>query len=262
MSRFLIYLFVCFPVFVALSQDTKNSKFDKLSLSKGWNLKFEDDCTQKWNSNWFLDGLLAKVKNNKQGMTFSAGPVAFNDAHHAVLWTKESFSGDIKIEYEYTRKDSATKMVNILYVQATGVAPHDADIFEWRKEREIPSMKIYFNNMRALHISYAAFNNNDEPIKVDYVRARAYPVLPNRSFKQMEIEPSYFDTKLFQTNVTYKVTVIKTNQDFYFNVAGADGAKLISWKLTEKETVNDGRIGLRHMYTRSSQYKNFKVYTK
>ena len=29
-----------------------------------------------------------------------------------------------------------------------------------------------------------------------------------------------------------------------------------------EEAVEEGRIGLRHMYTRSLQYKNFKVYTK
>lgn len=247
---------------IVLCQEPNKMNFEGLNQSGDWHLKFRDNCTENWQSKWFLDGLNAKVNNSDQGMNFSAGPVAFDDAHHAVLWTKDSFSGDIKIEYEYTRKDSATKMVNILYVQATGVAPNAVDIFEWRKEREIPAMKTYFNNMKALHISYAAFNNNDEANKVDYVRARAYPVLPDRTFKQMEIKPSSSNTGLFKTGLTYKITVIKTNKDFYFHVEGEDGAKLFSWKLTENETVNEGRIGLRHMYTRSSQYKDFKIYTK
>ncbi|NQY09030.1 MAG: DUF1961 family protein [Flavobacteriales bacterium] len=242
-------------------QTEVNSETEEPNQSEDWNLVFEDDCTKDWQTNWFLDGLLAKVENNEEGMTFSAGPEAFNDTNHAVLWTKKSFAGDIKIEYEFTRRDTAHRMVNILYVQATGVSPYSTNIYEWRKERETPSMRTYFNNMKTLHISYAAFNNKDLT-KPDYVRARIYPVNAERTFKQMAIEPSYYDTKLFLPNVTYKITMIKTNTDFVFQVEGADVSKEFAWKLTEKQTVTEGRIGLRHMYTRSSQYKNFKVYTK
>jgi hypothetical protein len=83
-------------------------------------LKFSDPCTEDWEDNWFLDGNIATVENTENGMNFKAGPVNRNDAHHAVLWTKESFSGDVKIEYNYTRTDSQTVNVNILYIQATG----------------------------------------------------------------------------------------------------------------------------------------------
>ena len=53
-------------------------------------------------------------------MTLTAGPEFKNDAHHMVLWTKDTFQGDLKIEYEYSRIDEATNCVNILYIQATG----------------------------------------------------------------------------------------------------------------------------------------------
>ena len=36
------------------------------------------------------------------------------------MWTKESFAGDIRLDYEYTKTDDATEAVTILYLQATG----------------------------------------------------------------------------------------------------------------------------------------------
>jgi hypothetical protein len=38
----------------------------------------------------------ATITNRKDGMDFIAGPEAFNDAHHAVLWTKQDFKGDLR----------------------------------------------------------------------------------------------------------------------------------------------------------------------
>ena len=40
-------------------------------------------------------------------MTLTAGPEFRNDAHHMVLWTKDSFEGDLRIEYASTRLDEA-----------------------------------------------------------------------------------------------------------------------------------------------------------
>ena len=79
-----------------------------------------------------------------------------------VLWTKESFSGDIKIEYDYIKTDDESRCVNILYIQATGdeEGVYEKDISKWGKLREIPAMKTYFENMNTFHISYSAFGND------------------------------------------------------------------------------------------------------
>jgi hypothetical protein len=51
-----------------------------------------------------------------------------------VLWTKRSFAGDVRIEYDFTRLDTALEhtSVCILYIQATGVGNGEfaRDIFE------------------------------------------------------------------------------------------------------------------------------------
>ncbi len=241
-----------------------SSPYEQLKNTKEWKLELDDECTDHWQDNWMLDGLIATVENSDLGMNFVAGPEHRNNAHHAVLWTRQSFKGDIKIEYEYTRTDSQLINVNILYIQAQGIGggEYDKDISQWNHLRTIPDMRIYYNYMDPIHISYAAFPmENDDPTK-DYIRVRKYPVTPDRTFHQMEAEPSYYNMGLFLPDVTYKVTVIKANKMLYMQVEGDGKDELYSWDMSAKDPSIEGRIGLRHMFTRSARYKNFKVSVK
>jgi len=247
---------------IECKEGIKEECFDKLNASKDWGLRFEDECTNDWTQNWTLDGLIAKVENSEKGMRFSAGPEFENDAHHAVMWTKESFSGDIKIEYDYTRTDSETSCVNILYIQATGdeEGHYAKDISKWKEMREVPAMRTYFENMNALHISYAAFVNSADTSF--YVRARRYPKPDGESFDVTKVPPSYDNEGYFKTGETYHITAIKTGTKLFFKMEGEDETKIFYWDLSEVKPVMEGRIGLRHMYTRSATYRNFKIYSK
>jgi len=241
----------------------EKGQFRRINKSSDWELKMFDNCTQDWTQQWFMDGLLATVEHSDKGMDFSAGPVNRNDAHHAVLWTKQSFKGDIKLEYNFTRTDSQLVNVNILYIQASGLEKEGfgKDISQWNAYREVPTMSKYYYNMDALHISYAAFDMvNDDP-EADYIRVRKYPAKMNE-FGKTDLKPAFFETGLFKTGVSYAITVIKTGSKLYFEVEGDNDKQLFSWDLTEDQQVNEGRIGLRHMFTRSSMYSDFKVYTK
>ena len=84
----------------------------------GWQVVFSDPGLGDWQEHWFVEGLKATVKYDEKGIVFTSGPVPMEQASHAVLWTKQSFEGDIKIEYDYTRLDSmtASTSVNILYI--------------------------------------------------------------------------------------------------------------------------------------------------
>jgi hypothetical protein len=238
------------------------SAFDALNEQAGWNLEFEDKCTAEWKSKWALDGLNASLENSDKGLHFSAGPEFKNDAHHAVLWTKKSFEGDLKIEYDYTRTDSETKCVNILYIQATGKGeePYAEDIFAWKSLREVPAMRSYYDNMNTLHVSYAAFVNSSDTSY--YVRARRYPRPENASFNETKIAPSYDNEGYFKTGETYHITVVKTNTQLFFKMEGKEISRLFSWDLSAIDPLSLGRIGLRHMYTRSAIYRNFIIYSK
>lgn len=260
---FTIALLLLLYVFGSCTQP-QATDYKSLNKSKAWNLQFEDKCTSKWENNWFKDGLISEVEQNDLGMDLIAGPVNRDDAHHTVLWTKQSFKGDIKMEYEYTRTDSQIVNVNILYIQAQGIGKEGrgADIAEWNTYRDTANMWKYYFYMDPLHVSYAAFPMVNEDPENDYIRIRKYPAETQEKFKDTEILPAYFKTGQFLPDVIYKITVLKTGTKLYFNVKGNGDEKLYSWDLAEGQSPLEGRIGLRHMYTRSSRYKNFKVWTK
>jgi hypothetical protein len=236
--------------------------FANLRDSKSWNLAFQDDCTNDWTENWSLDGLIATVENTLEGMHFKAGPEYKNDAHHAVLWTKASFFGDIKIEYDYIKTDEEARCVNILYIQATGDGEgvHEADISKWKALREVPAMRTYFENMNTLHISYSAFGNQENSFH--YVRARRYPKPDDQPFKVTQLDPSFDRQGFFKTGQKYHITVLKTKEHLFFKMESKNGVELFQWDISKIEPITEGRLGLRQMYTRSSIYKNFKVYSK
>lgn len=234
------------------------------NAASDWKVQFADPGTGNWQDNWFLDGPLAKVINTEKGMDFSAGPVNKDDAHHAVLWTKASFKGDLKIEYNYTRTDSQLINVNILYIQASGIgtAPFVQDITQWNDYRTIPTMSKYWRNMNLLHISYAAFPTVNEDPDNDYIRVRRYPATENVEFSETEVPPAFERTGLFLPNVTYKMTWIKTGGELLLKVEGDGKSQEYAWDLSAFPPITEGRIGLRHMYTRSARYSDFKVSVK
>jgi hypothetical protein len=238
-------------------------RFETLS-AQDWQQVFFDSGTDDWQENWSLDGLKATVVNSDEGMQFTAGPVPRENASHAVMWTKQSFSGDVKIEYEYTRTDNANQYVNILYIQATGSAAAGvaADITTWADQRTVPAMSVYWGNMDTYHISYAAYGSKPVTDDYDYIRARRYrPDIEPRKNGPI-LEPDNFErTGLFAPGVPHQVTVIKKGNELFMMIRNADKEYLAHWETTEQPPITEGRIGLRHMWTRSARYRNFSVYT-
>ena len=232
-------------------------------MQREWREQFADDGTNDWRGEWFVDGLRADIRNTPEGMVFAAGPVAYDNGSHSVLWTKEDFVGDIRIEFDYTRLDTISRFVNILYIQATGKqeGPLSEDIVDWSALRQVPFMSCYFDNMELLHISYAAFGNEDDKNE-EYVRARRYPTRPDREFNETDLPPDYFQTELFRPGITYHFTAIKTDEDLFFEVKNDDVRQLFRWPLGEVEPLIHGRVGIRHMWTRCSRYANIRIATR
>jgi hypothetical protein len=227
--------------------------FDQATLGQ-WREIFSDSGSDDWKQRWFLDGEVGTVKTTPEGMVLTAGPEFKNDAHHMVLWTKESFTGDVKIEYEYTRLDESAKVaVTILYIQATGSGkrPYHKDITQWNVLRKVPTMSTYFNHMHTYHISYAAL---PEP----YIRGRRY-VPEKDGLKGSELKPDYFPEALFKTGVTHKITVVKKVRDLFLRVENAEQTFYGHMANPNLPEITEGRIGLRHMFTRSARYSDFRV---
>ena len=236
----------------------RNNKaaFEKAAAGTSWVEVSSDGCTRDWKAKWFLDGEVGTVTNSKEGMTLTAGPEFKNDAHHMVLWTKDTFEGDLKIEYEYTRLDEATNCVNILYIQATGSgdSPYAKDIKKWSELRKVPAMKTYYNHMNTYHISYAA----NPGTKKAYIRGRRY--MPQKQgLKGTELKPDYSTPNLFATGVKHRITVIKQDRHLCMRVENPDQVAYFHMINPDLPVISEGRIGLRHMFTRSARYANFRV---
>jgi len=261
LSRLLLLLaLLAAQASVAQDSRTDEHQFEEL-LSKQWQQIFFDEGSEDWQQHWFLDGERGFVKNTAEGMVFSAGPIRGDNGSHNVLWTRASFEGDIKMEFDYTRLDDIDYAVNILYIQATGIGkePYVEDILEWSNLRIVPYMNRYFRHMNLLHISFAAFPLKEGP-QQDYVRARRYPVLPGQSFgKDTRLPPDYENTGLFLPGVTYHFTCIKHGQKLFLKVSNEDVETLFSWDTATFEPVTKGRMGIRHMYTRAARYANIRI---
>lgn len=231
-------------------------EFDALS-GRNWKEVFFDSGTEDWRKNWFLDGKKAVITHSDKGMDFHAGPTFKDDSCHAVLWTKESFTGDLKIEFEFARLDREHRCVNILYLQATGSGdgPYTKDLSRWNHLREVPAMKEYFGHMFAYHVSYAAFTNTDR-IEPGYIRARRYMA---GELAGTEIEPDYDPAGFFDYGVPHTMTVIKSGDHIYLKVVNERRELLCYWHNSEFPSITEGRIGLRHMFTRASRYRNFRI---
>jgi hypothetical protein len=223
-----------------------------------WQEVFVDAGTDDWKRQWFLDGEVGQVTTGPAGMELTAGPEFGNDAHHMVLWTRESFEGDLKIEYTYTRLDNETRCVTILYIQAegSGEGPYATDITEWNELRRVPAMRTYFNHMNLYHLSYAAFPNNEDTTQ--YIRGRRY-MPEGDGLKGTGLTPDYYPEGLFEPGVPHTVSVIKQDRDLFMRVQNFDQTAYFHLKNPNLPVIERGRIGLRHMYTRSARYQDFRI---
>lgn len=239
--------------------------FDELNKAHFWQQKFNDNGHYNWQKKWFLDGKEAHITHSENGMTFTTGEIEMEPSHHSVLWTKQHFVGDIKIEYDFTRLDTENKWATMLYVQATGVEGgiYHKDISQWRDLRNIPYMKTYFNNMNLLHISYASYGKDDVGVDKDYIRARRYPVKEGGVFRtDTVIEGDVFSSGFFVPNKTYHIIVIKKQHELFMQVTNENKkSRLFSWNTSKFPLVKEGRIGLRQMWRKSATYRNFTVFT-
>ncbi|AWB66194.1 hypothetical protein C2869_06985 [Saccharobesus litoralis] len=240
----------------------KQAVFNQLN-ELAWQQVLFDSGEQNWRDNWLVDGLVGTIENTPQGMHIKAGPEAYNHAHHIVAWTKQSFSGDIKIDFEYTRTDNAELFVNVLYLLATGeqTPGFDKDIMNWAEHRQEPFMRHYFGKMNTYHISYAAFGLGEVDAPDDYIRARRYMPLANQGLKDTALEGDNINTGFFKTGVRHQVSVIKKGDALWMKVANPEQSQVYYWSTASHPAITEGRIGVRHMFTRSALYRNFTVST-
>lgn len=261
MKKIVLFALLIYSVDQLFAQDLSMvADFGKANVMP-WKIIFEDDCTEAWQKRWVMDGERSHITQNSQGMDYFAGDERFNDTCHSVLWTKQKFSGNFKIEYDFTRIDTSTAPgVNIIYLLATGSGKgvYKKNIFKWNDLRRVPAMKEYFNHMNVYHISYAV--NGTSNLDPDYVRARRYMPETGRGLDGTALTPEYLNTGLFAPGVKHHLTIILYGMRLYMHVSSPTQTKLFWFDTSQFPPIKSGRIGLRQMWTRASRYANFKIF--
>lgn len=246
---------------------------------------FYDPMTSDWQDNWFLDGENGTLTHTREGLIYAAGTYMYPDMdnrtyeqrvemskHHTILWTKESFEGDVIVSFECTRLDTSSFGVNIVYLQAQGIGRDGylEDIYEWRDQRKVASMGTYSNYMNLLHISY----NVGGFTAPSYIRARRYPQNDDIGLRwgMTPLKPDYDDEgAIMLPGKKYIVEIEKTDESLVFRIFDGASKKLLKecpWdttqipELMEPKVIKEGRIGLRQMSTKENVYKNFRVLRK
>jgi hypothetical protein len=228
---------------------------------------FQDSMMDDWREQWFLDGEKATLEHRPEGLFFSGGTVTKREdpeeyhAHHAVLWTKQIFEGDLRITFEMTRVDESDYGNTLLYIyaQGLGIDAFEKDITQWSEFRAVPAMSKYFTNMDLLSLS---FRHN--------LRARRYPLqsaIPGEEATGGTALP-YVDYIGMIPGKTYLVEVETRGPDLTLRLFDKETEEPYvdyTWDMTQLEdgkeapVLNKGRIGLRHMATKQFIYKDFTV---
>lgn len=259
MKILFIYILLTLIICGCNNNSSIESQFEVLD-KLDWEIAFEDSCTKSWQQNWVMDGERSYIKHTTEGMEYYAGSEAHNDTCHTVLWTKQQFSGDIKIEYDYTRMDTSKLGVNIIYILASGSGKdrYDKDIFKWNDLRRVPAMKVYYNHMNTYHISYAAYSFNDE--EPEYIRARRYMPETGKGLEGTELTPEYENSGFFKKGIKHHITIIRRENKLYMKVSNPTQTEYYWFDTSKFPSIVSGHIGLRHMWTRAARYANFQVY--
>lgn len=260
----ILYFILCVLAILSKKSMANNIETFEALNNKHWQPALKSN--KDWKHDWFIDGLKGDVQNIKNGFKFTSGPIEMDPAHHAVMWTKNTFKDSIKIEYEFTRRDLKNIWATMLYIQATGIGNKDIpkDISLWTTKRQIPYMKTYFQNMNLLHISYASYGPKDEGVEQDYIRARRYPVKKGGTFNtDTKIKGDVFNSGMFRPNQTYKIIVIKHQTNLFMQITDKISGiqKLIHWNTSTFPQIKAGRVGLRQMWGKSAEYRKFTIYS-
>lgn len=86
-------------------------------------------------------------------------------------------------------------------------------------------------------------------------------VSPRPASRGTELSPDHFRTGLFTTGVHHKITVVKKGNDLYMHLRNSEKELLCHWRNESFPPIREGRIGLRHLYTRAARYRGFRVWS-
>lgn len=234
---------------------------------------FRDPMTDRWQNNWFLDGKKATLVHDQQGLHFTAATKegiweARNqsakmrevfDSMHAVLWTKQEFTGEVGISFELTRTSPGFTILIYLLAQGIGTPPYSEDISKWSELREIPVMSKYFRHMNLTSITFR-----------ESIRLRRYPLMDDKGerFTDTLIGNQMIDYDPLPIGKHYKVEIELRTETIRLRLEEIGNPVNLIDITRERnkgldprrpQASSKGRIGIRQMTGTSAHYRNFQV---
>jgi hypothetical protein len=73
------------------------------------------------------------------------------------------------------------------------------------------------------------------------------------------LEPDYYPEGLFEPGVPHQISVIKKDRDLFMRIKNPETVMWFHMANPDLPVITEGRIGLRHMFTRSARYKDFRI---
>ena len=97
-------------------------------------------------------------------------------------------------------------------------------------------------------------------LSFDYIRARRY--LPERGLglRGTALRPDTFSSGFFATGVPHRITVVKVGVELFMRITSDARSMLLHWDTSSHPPVTEGRVGLRHMWTRAARYRDFRIF--
>jgi hypothetical protein len=226
-----------------------------------WREAFVADHKRDWRAEWFLFGDPSRgitVSNSAAGLTLRAGDGSDPRRDHAVLWSKRTFTGDVRIEYDVTVLDGYASpppkisYCSALLVHAQGATNYPSDLAAWTAAQANADTSGNFvnTNTRGLQLNYAFVGD----VRGNRLRLRVNPGYALAG--QSDI------TTLFRQGQTCHVSATKAGALLTVHVT--DGKATFSHTFTDAGLAahGSGRIGLRNMNRREARYANLRVYER
>jgi hypothetical protein len=226
-----------------------------------WVLKFNDPAGTPGATvgKYFKDGTSATISYTADGLDINA-PV---NNGTTVVWTKTSFTGDIKVEFDYKRLDIPRVGVNeasLLVLNGWGLSTrcrvdrliHPLDIRTWA--RPVATYDFY---------KYCMAN---QTVNFDNLDLGTAPRLTVRQ------NPGYHDVgtvipPVLQTGTLYHVTVTRTGNTLRAVIKQgattiASPTATLNPSLAGSQVSKFGYVGFRQMSGRHAAYRNIKISTR
>ena len=224
-----------------------------------WVLKFSDPggTSGAAVTKYFKDGSTATVAYTANGLEINA------PSGHTVVWTKTSFTGDIRIEFDYKRLNVPRVGINegtLLVVNGWGLSrvcpvdqlTHPLDIRAWA--RPVATYDVYKFCMANQTVSFDNLDRGTDP---------RLTVRQNPGYHDMG---TIIPPKL-QTGVLYHVTVTRTGNTLKTLVKRgttvvASLTATLNPSLPGSQVSKFGYVGFRQMTGRRAAYRNIKIFTR